>query len=186
MMTALHRRRRRISQTIEQMSCTYICSMMPRGLISRSKASRKASNSSADSVISNGDFGRSVSSFVRRISHSNELTRGQGADRSGHTRSSSSTAFMAGFRTAGEIMLALQIKAYVVAPQLMWRKWTRSAADSAVRLPRRDRNGGLLTFGEFAPLQHSDTSVKRPTGRAERTPFVFKVTTGRVRTGTEA
>jgi len=31
MMTTLHRRRRRISQTMEQMSWTYICSMMPRG-----------------------------------------------------------------------------------------------------------------------------------------------------------
>src|SRR5262249_61032501 len=54
MMTTLHRPRRRISQTMAQMSCTYICSMMSRGLISRSKASRKASNSSADSVMSNG------------------------------------------------------------------------------------------------------------------------------------
>src|SRR6516162_2603484 len=62
----------------------------------------------------------------------------------------------------------------------------RSAADSAVTPSRRDRNGGLLTFGEFAPLQHSDNAVKRPTGRAERTPFVFKVTTGRVWAGTEA
>src|SRR6516225_2454382 len=26
---------------------------------------------------------------------------------------------------------------------LVWRKWRRTAADSAVRLPRRDRNGGL-------------------------------------------
>ena len=48
----------------------------------------------------------------------------------------------------------------------MWLKWTRAAADSAVRLPRRDRNGGLLTFREFACLQHSDNAVKRPTGRA--------------------
>src|SRR5262249_49236880 len=67
MMITLQRRRRRISQTMEQMSCTYICSMIPRGLISCSKASRKASNSSADSVISNGDFGRSANSFLRRI-----------------------------------------------------------------------------------------------------------------------
>src|SRR5262249_33829083 len=78
-MTALHRRRRRISQTMEQMSCTYIRSMIPRGLISRSKASRKASNSSADSVISNGDFGRSASSFLRRIYSPSELPRGPGS-----------------------------------------------------------------------------------------------------------
>src|SRR5262245_27986576 len=65
--TTLHRRRRTISQTMAQMSCTYICSMIPRGLISCSKASRKASNSSADSVISNGNFGRSANSFLRRI-----------------------------------------------------------------------------------------------------------------------
>src|SRR5215469_8745115 len=65
MMAALPRRRRRISQTMEQISWTYICSMMPRGLISCSNASRKASNSSADSVISNGNFGRSANSFVR-------------------------------------------------------------------------------------------------------------------------
>src|SRR5262249_52710139 len=60
-----------------QMSCAYICSMIPRGLISCSKASRKASNSSADSVMSNGNFGRSANSFLR-ISHSSELTRGRG------------------------------------------------------------------------------------------------------------
>jgi hypothetical protein len=41
--------------------------MMPRGSISRSNASRKASNSSADSVVSNGNFGRSANSFLRRI-----------------------------------------------------------------------------------------------------------------------
>jgi hypothetical protein len=67
MMAAFARRRRRISQTMELMSCTYICSMIPRGLISCSKASRTASNSSADSVISNGDFGRSANSFLGRI-----------------------------------------------------------------------------------------------------------------------
>src|SRR6516225_4146609 len=59
-------RRRRISQTRELMSCTYICSMMPCGLISRSKASRTASNSSADSVMSNGDFGRLMRNCGRR------------------------------------------------------------------------------------------------------------------------
>src|SRR5262249_3084904 len=85
----------------------------------------------------------------------------------------------------GRIMLALQIR-LMSWPRPVWRKWTRAAADSAVTPSRRDRNGGLLTFREFAPLQHSDNSVKRPTGRAERTPFVFKVTRGRVRTGTEA
>src|SRR5262245_11318957 len=61
----------------------------------------------------------------------------------------------------------------------------RSAADSAVTPSRRDRNGGLLLFASLRPcsIRHA---VKRPTGRAERTPFVFKVTTGKVRIGTEA
>src|SRR5262249_18369865 len=76
--------------------------MIPRGLISCSKASRKASNSSADSVMSNGNFGRSVSSFVRRIFFAPMKLL--------------SRAFMARLRTAaGESLLALQIKAYIVA-----------------------------------------------------------------------
>src|SRR5215472_10313749 len=71
-------------------------------------------------------------------------------------------------------------------PRLVWRKWMRSAADSAVTPSRRDRNGGLLTFSRVCALQHSDNAVKRPTGRAERTPFVFRVTMGGVRIRTEA
>jgi hypothetical protein len=67
MIDALPRRRRRISQTMQAISYTYMCSMIPRGLISCSKAVRNASNSSADSVMSNGDFGASTGSCVRGI-----------------------------------------------------------------------------------------------------------------------
>jgi hypothetical protein len=73
-------RRRRISHTMALMSCPYICSMMPRGLISRSKASRKASNSSADSVMSNGNFGRNLG---RTGSWRNDRAAGTEAQSSG-------------------------------------------------------------------------------------------------------
>src|SRR5262249_37738283 len=89
MMTTLQRRSRRISQTMEQMSCTYICSMIPCGLISCSKASPKASNSSAGSVMSNGTFGRSVSLFIRGILFSNEFTQGRCADQLGRSHRTS-------------------------------------------------------------------------------------------------
>src|SRR5262245_39768977 len=41
-----------------------------------------------------------------------------------------------------ESVLALQTS-LMSQPWLVWRKWRRAAADSAVRLPRRGRNGGL-------------------------------------------
>src|SRR5262249_13522374 len=44
----------------------------------------------ADSVISNGNFGKSASSFIRGIFFSNEFTQGQCPDRSEHTRPSGS------------------------------------------------------------------------------------------------
>src|SRR5262249_25295420 len=67
-----------------------------------------------------------------------------------------SRAFMARRRTAvGESLLALQI-GLMACPWLKNRKWTGDAADSAVELPQRDRNGGSLTFGEFGPQEHSD------------------------------
>jgi hypothetical protein len=57
---------------------------------------------------------------------------------------------MARLRTAaGESLLALQIR-LMSWLRLVWRKWKRAAADLAAGPPRRDRNGGLLTFREFA------------------------------------
>src|SRR5262249_42887068 len=139
-MSPSHRRRRRISQTMAQMSCTYICSMIPFGLISCSKASRKASNSSADSVISNGNFGKSVSSFIRGIFFSNEFTQGQCPDRSEH-QALGFEAFIARLCTAAsESVLTLQIKTYVVAgPRAAEMDGLRSrfGAQTVSRRPKR-------------------------------------------------
>src|SRR5262249_28605605 len=158
MRTTLHRRRRRISQTIELMSCTYICSMIPRGLISRSKASRKASNSSADSVISNGNFGSSVSSFIRGSFFSDEFTQVHCPNRSEHTGplgSRLSSHVFALLRANQCLHCRLRLTSWLC---LVWPKWTGYAADSAVKPSRGDRNGGFVTHSRAnAPQQYFDS-----------------------------
>jgi hypothetical protein len=60
---------------------------------------------------------------------------------------------------AGESVLALQIR----LTSWLWlvrRKWRGCAADSAVRLSRDNRNGGLLTLRELVPQQRFDSPEK--------------------------
>src|SRR5689334_11370003 len=58
--SALMRRRRRISHITAARSSTHACSMMPFGLISSSSALRSATNSSTDSVINTGVAARNL------------------------------------------------------------------------------------------------------------------------------
>jgi hypothetical protein len=57
---------------------------------------------------------------------------------------------MARLRTTAGELLASRVR-FMSWLRLMWRKWRRAAADSAVGPAPRDRNGGLLTFRAFAP-----------------------------------
>src|SRR5262245_43011253 len=115
--------------------------MIPCGLISCSKAARKATSSSAGSVMSNCTFGRSVSLFIRGILFSNEFTQGRCADQLGRFHRTSP-------HRCERIIAHIVDTSYVVAVPGA-AEMDGCAADSAVKPPWYDRNGGSVTLCAF-------------------------------------